>query len=174
MEVRREIDNRGNDGQFILTGSASPPNEVNRHIGAGRFSFVQMRPMSMYESQSSTGKVSLRNLLDGQTATAADNNITIPNLAEIAVKGGWPLQQKRSVEDAHKAAKDYLRQTVEADINAATEVRNPRKLTQLIRAIARNITTDRSVAKLGQEIGGSDSSVHAKTVTIWLEALQRI
>ncbi len=172
--VRREIDHRGKDGQFVLTGSATLPEDVSRHSGAGRFSFVRMRPMSMFESGSSSGEVSVSSLLDGEAGQAAASEVSIPDLAEIAVRGGWPLQQKRSVSDAHEASKDYIKQVIEADVSAVTDIRSPGKFEKLIRAIARNTATDRSAAKLGQEIGGPDSPVDVKTVNAWIEALKRI
>ncbi len=172
--VRREIDNRGEDGQFVLTGSASPPEDVNRHSGAGRFSFLRMRPMSMFESASSTGKVSLNSLLDGNTEQAAASSVSIPDLAEVVVRGGWPLQQKRLSADAHKASKDYLKQVVETDVSAVSDIRDPTKFEKLIRAIARNTATDRSPTRLGREVGGPDSPLHVNTVNAWIEALKRI
>jgi len=172
--VRRKIDDRGADGQFVLTGSAALSEDVNRHSGAGRFSFVRMRPMSMFESGNSTGQVSLDHILNGETGNASASGVSIPDLAEVAVRGGWPLQQKRSVEDAYKASKDYLKQIIEVDVEAVTDVRNPDRLAKLIRAIARNVTTDRAASKLGQEAGGPDSPIDVKTVNAWMEALERI
>lgn len=63
--IRREVDRRGATGQFILTGSAVPADDATRHTGAGRFTRLRMRPLSLYESGQSTGEISLQALLDG-------------------------------------------------------------------------------------------------------------
>ncbi len=63
--VRRAIDRRSAPGQFILTGSAVPADDITRHTGAGRFVRLRMRPLSLYESGHSSGEISLRRLLDG-------------------------------------------------------------------------------------------------------------
>lgn len=61
--VRNEADRRGEDGQFILTGSAVPPDiSEMAHTGTGRMSWIKLRTMSLWESGDSTGEVSLRQL----------------------------------------------------------------------------------------------------------------
>src|SRR5690554_2741040 len=65
-KVRRQVDDREGKGHFILTGSATPTDDVARHSGAGRFSVMSMRPMSLFESAHSTGEISLARLLDGE------------------------------------------------------------------------------------------------------------
>ena len=47
--VRRAVDDRGGPGQFMLTGSSVPEDDLARHTGAGRFSFLRMRPMTLFE-----------------------------------------------------------------------------------------------------------------------------
>ncbi len=61
--VRFEVDCRDDFGQFILTGSAVPPDvsEIS-HTGIGRISHLLMRSMSLFESGESDGSVSLRAL----------------------------------------------------------------------------------------------------------------
>ncbi len=83
--VRFEVDHRAEVGQFILTGSAVPPDTRDiSHTGTGRFSWLTMRTMSLYESGDSTGDVSLKELfnktkdVDGSSKTNdLDNLATI-------------------------------------------------------------------------------------------------
>jgi len=49
--VRFEVDKRGEPGQFILTGSAVPSDNVTAHTGTGRISRLLLRPMSLFESR---------------------------------------------------------------------------------------------------------------------------
>ena len=88
--VRREIDRRGAAGQFILTGSAVPADDVARHTGAGRFVRLRMRPLSLYESGHSSGEISLRRLLDGAEQRAPQSDMSITAVAELVCAGGWP------------------------------------------------------------------------------------
>ncbi|HJJ54633.1 MAG TPA: AAA family ATPase, partial [Methanocorpusculum sp.] len=58
--IRFEVDQRGEVGQFILTGSAVPANTQEIiHTGTGRFAWIKMRPLSLFESGESTGEVRL-------------------------------------------------------------------------------------------------------------------
>lgn len=60
--VRHEVDDRKLKGQFILTGSANPPDEAKLHSGAGRFTVLQMDTMSWQELGYSTGTVKMSDL----------------------------------------------------------------------------------------------------------------
>ena len=104
--VRRAVDAADVPGQFVLTGSAVPPDDADRHSGAGRFSFLRMRPMTLFESGISTSAVSLAGLFDGEPVRAADPGLDLRTLIERIVIGGWPAQQDQPVADAARAARD--------------------------------------------------------------------
>ena len=89
-QVRRAVDERGKRGQFILTGSAVPADEITRHTGAGRFSRLRMRPLSLFEAGRSSGKVSLAALLAGERPRAPAVALSVSEAAEIVCVGGWP------------------------------------------------------------------------------------
>ncbi len=173
-EVRREVDNRSKLGQFILTGSASPADDVNRHTGAGRFGFLQMRPMSLWESGVSTGEVSLSRLLEGEAQVAGASKVEIVDVVDWLVRGGWPIQIDQPVEVAHRAAKDYLKQVTTVDIESVAKIKKPQKLRRLIAALARNTAQDRSIAKLAAEVAGGGGVADRGTVERYLEALERL
>ena len=91
--IRFEVDHRREVGQFILTGSAVPADEKDmHHSGTGRFSWLTMRPMSLYESGESNGKVSLASLFETPSKIVATNQLKIEDLAYLICRGGWPLQ----------------------------------------------------------------------------------
>lgn len=88
--ARFEIDHRGELGQFIFTGSAVPAdNNKIHHTGTGRFAWLTMRTMSLFESGESTGEVSLNNLFDKQEIFGT-NTLNIDSLAWLICRGGWP------------------------------------------------------------------------------------
>ena len=94
--MRRACDARGSRGQFILTGSADPTDDITRHSGAGRIMRVRMRPMSLYESGESTGAVSLGALLDGEGVTAADSGLSLGDVLELAAGADGPRRATRT------------------------------------------------------------------------------
>jgi uncharacterized protein len=87
-DIRRAVDGRTEPGQFILTGSAVPADDITRHTGAGRIARLRMRPMSLYETGHADGTVSLRDLLDGAPARGADASpATCPRMPR---RPPWP------------------------------------------------------------------------------------
>src|SRR5690625_1708547 len=89
-KIRRQVDDRNGKGLFILTGSATPNDDVSRHSGAGRFSVMAMRPMSLYESGQSTGEMSLAKLLHGERQGGLGTHLSFDELLRRIVIGGWP------------------------------------------------------------------------------------
>jgi len=168
------VDNRSVPGQFILTGSATPDDDINRHTGAGRFSFLRMRPMSLFESGVSSGDVSLDALLSGETEQAADPGVKVPDLAEWITRGGWPNRQSAEPQAAARAAKDYLKQVVTTDVPTLATIRSPDTLNRLLTALARSTSQDRSIAKLANELREDGSGPDRETVSRYIEALTRL
>lgn len=87
--VRFEVDHRDEEGQFILTGSSTPANmsEVS-HSGTGRFSWLTMRPMTLYESGESSGDVSLQELFLSKKKITGINKLSIEDIAYLCCRGG--------------------------------------------------------------------------------------
>jgi hypothetical protein len=173
--IRRLVDERQQAGQFILTGSAVPGDDPDRHTGAGRFSTVRMRPMSLFESGHSSGAVSLEALLSGDRPRSADPGLTVPDIAERVVSGGWPAQQGRPSADASRAARDYLHQIREVDVGRVTgERRDPTKMGRLMVSLARNVGTEVGVSVLAADAGGADGPLSRHTVYDYLSVLERL
>jgi uncharacterized protein len=173
--VRRAVDARGRPGQFILTGSAVPADDITRHTGAGRLSRVRMRPMSLFESGHSTGAVSLQSLLDGSRVEAPDSGPTIPRLAELIAVGGWPGNLGVKPAEAVVAVRSYLDEIRRIDISRVDGVRrDPTKIGRLLRALARNESTAATAATIAADTGSGDGAIGDDTVRGYLDALERL
>jgi predicted AAA+ superfamily ATPase len=173
--VRREVDDRSPQrGQFILTGSATPNDDTRRHSGAGRISTLRMRPMSLYEAGHSTGSVSLADLFAGGAPAALDPGVTVPELIDQIVIGGWPDLVGATVTDARQWLRDYLRNVVEVDVQNLGARRDPQNVSRLLAALARAVGTETSVQSLAKDIGGADGPTDWHTVAAYLNALNRL
>lgn len=131
--IRFEVDHRRELGQFVLTGSAVPADTKEiTHSGTGRFTWLTMRPMSLYESGDSTGDVSLKSLFDGETEVDGGSNLSIDRLAFLVCRGGWPQAVDMRDEIALDQAIDYYDAVVHSDINRADNVqKNPERVKDL-------------------------------------------
>lgn len=175
--VRHEVDERSGRGHFILTGSATPADDVTRHSGAGRFRRITMRPMSLAESGESTGDISLEQIITQEANAALGGGPTVEDYAQLISRGGWPELVTDPVIEASEYLESYLNDVTRVDL-PATDLRvEPARMNALIRALARNISSEVSVSKLAAEAdlahdgGGSQDY---RTVRRYLDALGRI
>jgi hypothetical protein len=173
--VRRAVDERKKKGQFILTGSATPDDEVRRHSGAGRFSVMKMRPMSLFEKGWSTGEVSLGSLMTDDTLTSDSVKFDLGDMAEKIILGGWPGVLGASVAEGLRFATDYISIIAEADLSKVSKKRrDPYKVMRLLQSLARNISTEATIASLAKDTGGSDHELDDETISDYLSALERL
>ncbi|MCL1801714.1 MAG: DUF4143 domain-containing protein [Promicromonosporaceae bacterium] len=172
--VRRRVDANPGPGQFILTGSATPNDDARRHSGAGRFSVMSMRPMSLFESGQSTGEISLAALLDGQVQTGTGTHLSFSELVHRIVVGGWPELVNASERHARLWLQDYLSNIVEVDIPRLGTRRDPKNLRRLLAGLARGVGQAVKNSELGKDIGGANESMAAATVANYLSALDRL
>ncbi len=175
--IRFEVDHRGKMGQFILTGSSVPADSKEiTHSGTGRFTWLTMRPMSLFESEDSSGEVSLEALFAGNIGLDGASSLDINRLAFLICRGGWPQSIDLRDEIALDQAIDYYNGVVKSDINRADGVqRNPERVKRLMRSYARNQGTQVSNDVLAQDIATNDgNSINEETVASYLNALRRI
>ena len=173
--VRREVDDRNLPGQFILAGSAVPADDATRHTGAGRFSRLRMRPMSLFEAGSSSGAVSLSALLKGEPTDSSDPGLAIEDLAQEIAQGGWPGLRGLSVAQAQQRVQDYLEEIRRLDIREVDGVRrDPEKVGRLLRSLARNVATHVAVSTLVADTEGADGPLKRHTAGDYLAALERL
>jgi len=172
--VRRECDDRARFGQFVLTGSAAPHDDITRHTGVGRIARVLMRPMSLYESGGSTGSLSLRRLFDGEAMFDQPSVVGLREVASSVCVGGWPGSLALEEVDARLAVADYVSEVVRLDIPSASGVRHrPAAVRRLMRSLARHVATEAKATTLVSDMGGK-SVASRSSVNAYLDALERV
>ena len=175
--VRFEVDHRNDLGQFILTGSSVPASSEHiHHTGTGRFSWLLMRPMSLYESLESTGDVSLSELFNSPDQISGENHLDINKLAFVVCRGGWPRATDLKDEIALDQAFDYYDAVVHSDISKVDGVtRNPERVKRLMRSYARNQGSQATNKLLCDDISANESdNIDSDTVSSYINALKRI
>lgn len=179
--VRYEVDHRRADGQFILTGSAVPPSDQKgemKHTGTGRISWLQMRPMTLWESSESNGSVSLGTLfLHPEEPVRGTSNLQLTDVAFLTCRGGWPKAvQKESHTAALRHAINYYEAIVRTDITRVDGVeRDEQRTRRIMRSYARHQGTQASVQTILADIAANDTqALSDKTVYSYINALKRL
>lgn len=175
--IRFEVDHRSELGQFVLTGSAVPPDtgEIT-HSGTGRFTWLMMRPMSLYESGDSVGEVRLRTLFEQPEEVDGESHLDLERLAFLVCRGGWPQAVGMRDEIALDQGIDYFDAIVRSDIHRADGIRrDPERVKRLMRSYARNQGTSTSVSMIARDIAANDeSAMGVDSVASYLAALRKI
>ena len=173
--VRFEVDRRAEMGQFILTGSAVPSDNVTVHTGTGRISRLLMRPMSLYESLESNGTVSLAALFAGKHELGSASSLTIEQIAFVLCRGGWPAAISREEKAALRMSIDYVEAVIQYDVSRVDGVdKNPNRVRMLLRSLARNCSTPASIQTIHDDMEATDTTISDKTISSYLNALRRI
>ena len=181
--VRSAVD-EGGRGMFILTGSSVPPKvdegdedaRVIRHTGTGRIARLTMRPMSLWESEDSTGEVSFGQLFAGEDIAGARSNLRLEDVCELVCRGGWPGALGLSGRSARGPAKEYFAAIAENDVSRVDgTLRDPGRVRRLMRSLARLQGTQSSAAAICADMRANDvDSLTEDTVYDYLKALRRI
>lgn len=175
--IRFTVDHRAGDGHFILTGSAVPAktDEIH-HSGAGRFAWLTMRPMSLYESGDSTGEVSLETLFNSPALIEGSSQQTLADIAFLICRGGWPRAVMQKGDIALDQVKYYYDAVTRSDISRVDGVRRDYdRVVRLMRSYARHQGSSASVSTIVDDMrindeGGAD----IKTIASYIEALKKI
>jgi len=174
--VRYEVDQRGEFGQFILTGSSVPAAlDESMHTGTGRIVRMQMRPMSLFESKDSTGQVSLMDLFNKKDISTVDNH-SIDEIAFLICRGGWPAALNHGKKVALKQAFDYYDAVVNDDISRVDRVkRDSERTKRILKSYARNVATQASLETIRSDVISNDVETFDKEALYgYLNALKRI
>ena len=143
--VRVAVDDRQKNGQFILIGSNSVDRDKIHHSGTGRIARIKMQPMSLYESQESSGDVSLKQLFDDKEYLLGGevSSMTVNDIIYSACRGGWPASLRSDDRTAQLSiAQVYLEGVLAEDISRVDGVkRDPAIAEAILRSYARNIST---------------------------------
>ena len=185
--VRNEVDKRQEDGQFILTGSAVPPKpkkngnpieaEQIHHTGTGRIARLKLRTMTLWESEDSTGMVSLGNLFENPEKIDGESHIDLDRLAYLTCRGGWPKAVlKRSEKAALAQAFNYYDSVVSNDINRVDDVERDEELAKrIMRSYARNQASQATAGTILADIkNNGDEQMSENTVYNYVKALKEI
>lgn len=175
--VRSEVDNRGEMGQFILTGSSVPVDESKRmHSGNGRYGWINMRPMSLWESGESSGSISIGDLFAGQDIDPLKNNIDLEQIAFLVCRGGWPQSTFMDGEVALDQARDYYEAIYKVDIRRVDNINRSSERTRLLlRSYARNMGTATAFSKMCNDIKENDNTlISYETLSDYADALKKL
>lgn len=172
--VRYAVDQQNKRGLFILTGSSTPKNKYEpKHSGVGRIARLNMKTMSLFETQESTGEVSLQELFDKNSKVAALANFDIQQIAHAICRGGWPASVvERNPKIALSMAKDYVEELIDCDIEEMDDkTRNKTWMRRLLQSYARNISTESSLSTIANDMHGLELS--RGTISDYIDALTR-
>ena len=174
--VRYKVDQSGNKGQFILTGSATPNHKGILHSGAGRIAKLRMRPMSLFESGNSSGDISLKDICEGRIEPKISGEVDLRKLIDFIIRGGWPANQETTLKQAAYLPIQYIRAVLDDDVYRIDNVkRDKHKLELLLRSLSRNEATTVTNKKLKNDIKEiDDEDIDVETVSAYLDVFQRL
>ena len=168
--VRRECDDRGEPGQFLLTGSAAPTDDITRHSGAGRIARFKMRPMSLFEQGKSDGFVSLKHLLRGETVATDRPKLTFDEAVEALCRGGWPAILDLGLRESLRYCRSYVEEVARTDLTPETTFDTVR-MRRVLASVARNIATNATFSSMQNDV---DPTMHLATFTRYMSQLETI
>lgn len=174
--VRYKVDQNGNKGQFILTGSATPNHKGILHSGAGRIAKLRMRPMSLFESGNSSGDISLKDICEGRIEPKILGEVDLRKLIDFIIRGGWPANQETTLKQAAYLPIQYIQAVLDDDVYRIDNVkRDKHKMELLLRSLARNEATTVTNKKLKNDIKEIDNEdIDVETVAAYLDVFQRL
>jgi len=173
--IRHNVDQLNEKGLYILTGSATPVEDEERHSGLGRITRLIMRPMSLWESGDSTGTVSLSELFAGTDSVGGISNLDLNQIAHVICRGGWPSAVLAGKDDQLKIATIYYADLIEHDITNVDEIkRNPERAASILRSYARNISSLATNKTIQDDVTANDSTLDDKTLSSYTNALRKL
>jgi hypothetical protein len=174
--IRNYIDEVSGKGLFILTGSAKPIEDKERHSGIGRIKKIIMRTMSMWESNESSGEVSLEQLFNKNGTVSGKNKYQLKDIAHIICRGGFPSAViEKNQEMALNYAKDYVNALVTADILSVDDIkRNPKRARMVLKSYARHISTAAHMTTILKDVESAADIQDIRTVNSYLEAFSKL
>ena len=174
-QIRWDIDTNGGRGQYILTGSAKPTDDLKRHSGTGRMARITMRPMSLYESRESTGEVSLGDLFSGIPSISGNSHVTFNRIAYLVCRGGWPEAIGDDDGTALLIAENYYTSLTETDITDVDGIRrNPDRARKILRSYARQISSFASNTTIQNDVSATNGTIDDKTLTSYSNAFRKL
>ena len=179
--IRRKCDETTEKGNYILTCSTKLTDENQKekihHSGAGRIGKIKMHTMSLFESGDSTGKVSISDLLNGNISNQLNTKITLDELANLIIRGGWPSNINVEENKVGIIPKSYIEAILEKDINDDKK-RDKNKMMMLLKSLARNestISNKSTLLKDIEEFANEKELIESRiTIDDYLDVLNRL
>lgn len=174
--IRFTIDRRGMPGQFMLTGSAVPAKtEDINHSGTGRYAWLTMRPMSLWESGDSSGEISLGDLFNGESKLRGLNKLDLAKVAWLICRGGWPMAVNADPALALDQAIYYVDGVVRSDISKVDDIKRDQDLAmRILRSYSRHQGTQAALVTITDDVNSANTAHNPRTVGAYIEALRRI
>lgn len=174
--VRYEVDKTTEKGRYILTGSATPNHKGILHSGAGRIARLHMRPMSLFETGTSSGAISLKEICEGNIESQYTGEVKLNDLIDYIIRGGWPNNQNIPLENASLLPKEYITAILADDVERIDGIkREKHKMELLLRSLARNESTTVTNKRLKDDIKEIDNEdIVVETVASYLDVLKRL
>ncbi len=174
--VRYSVDNIGLPNQYILTGSATPTEDDTLHSGVGRFAFITMKTMTLFESGDSNGKISLKEILKGnKNIDGITTDLTYEKIAYVLCRGGWPNSINLEKEQALEIPKNYIDVLCSSDISKIDGVkRNPALARAILKSYARQISTIDSNQSLFEDVKANYTDISERTIIDYLDVLKKL
>jgi predicted AAA+ superfamily ATPase len=173
--VRVDVDNTQRKGQYILTGSSSPLAETTMHTGTGRIARIKMYPMSLYESNDSSGAVSLKDLFDEKEIKASTVSRDIKDIAALVCRGGFPQNINLDVEKALYSMRQYVQSIYNNDISDLSDTKtDPIRVQSFLRSYSRNVQTLATYNTIMEDMKANDVGITLPTLNSYMEKMQRL
>ena len=174
--IRFEVDKDNKKGKYIMTGSATPNHKGILHSGAGRIAKIRMRPMSLYESGDSSGKISLKDLCYNNFKQAMTGEVELKKIISYIIRGGWPANIDMELEKAALLPMEYLNAVIDDDVYRIDGIkRDTKKMKLLLRSLARNESTTVTNKSLKNDVKSiDDEDIDVDTIASYLDIFDRL
>lgn len=173
--IRNDVDDKQQQGLYILTGSSKVDESRIGHSGVGRISRVLMRTMSLYESQDSNGEISLEDIFDSDKSISSQSPLNIKDIALLIIRGGWPSSIGKDIKIASKQISGYIQSIIKTEIKTIDGVeRDEAKTLAVMKSLARHTATQANDAKIIADVETNHYSIHRNTLNDYLNALREL
>ena len=173
--IRHDIDEKQKEGLYILTGSSKVDESRISHSGVGRISRVLMRTLSLYESKDSNGTVSLADLFDNKSFKMAKSSLTVKDISNVIVRGGWPNSIAKDLKIAMKQVSGYIQSIVKTEIKTIDGVeRDEAKTLAVLKSLARHTSTQATDSIIVTDVESNHYSIHRNTLSDYLKVLREL
>ncbi|NLB84766.1 MAG: ATP-binding protein [Acholeplasmataceae bacterium] len=171
--VRQNVDKKRGIGLYILTGSSTVDSSLISHSGVGRISRLTMRTLSLYESEHSTGLVSLLALFNNDCFRPNKSKLTINDYAELVIRGGFPDTIDKPLNIVKRQLDGYLNIISNQEIKTVYGAQKNATIVQkILKSLARNIGTQASITTIISNLANEEVNIHRETLASYINAFR--